>query len=157
MNKVSSGSKQTKETVMKRVLFGGVFDLMHAGHVLAIKKAKSIGDYLIVNVVSDERTRAKKGPTRPILPAKDRVAIISELRDVDEVICLYGDPEYGVIKLLDIVKPDILIMDKNEHGTSLEQIECDKRGIELVYMDRVITDSELDTSGIMQKIIDSSK
>ena len=130
---------------------------MHEVNIYAIKKAKVIGDYLIVNVASDERVRVKKGPTRPILPAVDRVVIVSELRDVDEVICLYGDLDYPVIKLLDIVKPDILILDKNEHGLPLEQEECDKRGIELVYLPRVITDSELDTSNIIKKIIEENK
>lgn len=138
---------------MKKVLIGGMFDLTHLGHIKILRKAKSFGDYLIVNVSSDERTKLKKGKTRPILPAKDRIEIIKELRCVDEVICLEGDDNYPFFKVANIIKPDIIIMDNNEHSKLLKEEEfCKKNNIELIKIDRIITESEMSTTKIINKI-----
>lgn len=138
---------------MKKVLIGGVFDLLHLGHIRALKKAKGYGDYLIVNISSDERVRIKKGNGRPILPAKDRAEIVSELRFVDEVVLYEGETEPNHFRACRQMRPDILIMDDNEHqDLSREKMLCKELGIELVRMPRVITESELDTTKIIEKI-----
>lgn len=45
---------------MKRVITYGTFDLLHYGHINLLKRAKALGDYLIVAVSTDEFTRLKK-------------------------------------------------------------------------------------------------
>lgn len=138
---------------MRKVLIGGVFDLLHLGHIRALKKAKEYGDYLIVNVSSDERVRVKKGIGRPILPAKDRAEIISELRFVDKVVLYEGEIEPNHFRAMREERPDVLIMDDNEHqDLSKEEIFCKKLGIELIKMPRIISESELDTTEIIEKI-----
>uniref|UniRef100_A0A0V0ID07 Ethanolamine-phosphate cytidylyltransferase n=1 Tax=Solanum chacoense TaxID=4108 RepID=A0A0V0ID07_SOLCH len=67
-----------------RVYMDGCFDLMHYGHANAIRQAKELGDELIVGVVSDEEIVANKGP--PVLCMEERLALISGLKWVDEVI-----------------------------------------------------------------------
>lgn len=62
----------------------GCFDLMHYGHANAIRQAKELGDELIVGVVSDEEIVANKGP--PVLCMEERLALVSGLKWVDEVI-----------------------------------------------------------------------
>ncbi len=138
---------------MKKVLIGGVFDLIHLGHIEALKQAKKYGDYLIVNVSSDERVRIKKGTGRPILPAKDRAAILSEFKFVDKVVLYEGEIEPNHFRAMKEERPDILVMDDNEHqDLSKEENLCKELNIELVRMPRIITESEIDTTKIIEKI-----
>ncbi|XP_012079740.1 ethanolamine-phosphate cytidylyltransferase isoform X2 [Jatropha curcas] len=67
-----------------RVYMDGCFDLMHYGHANALRQAKALGDELVVGVVSDEEIIANKGP--PVLPMEERLALVSGLKWVDEVI-----------------------------------------------------------------------
>lgn len=59
----------------------GVFDLFHRGHVELLRKAKTLGDSLIVAVNGDELTSSYK--RRPIMPEEDRLEIVKALRFVD--------------------------------------------------------------------------
>ncbi|ASD68448.1 adenylyltransferase/cytidyltransferase family protein [Pseudoalteromonas piscicida] len=69
---------------MKKVITFGTFDVFHVGHVNILERAKSLGDYLIVGISSDELNLSKKG-RNPIYSIADRLKIISSLRFVDEV------------------------------------------------------------------------
>ena len=69
---------------MKKVLVTGGFDPLHSGHIEYFKEAKKLGHKLIVGVNSDDWLIRKKG--RPFLPLEERVAIINELKVVDQVI-----------------------------------------------------------------------
>lgn len=68
----------------KVVVITGGFDPIHRGHIEYIKAAKELGNILIVGVNSDEWLVRKKG--RSFMPFEDRVAIISELQQVDYAI-----------------------------------------------------------------------
>lgn len=80
--------KEEKKPV--RVYVSIVGDLFHAGHVELFKKARELGDYLIVGVVSDEEVRKHK--REPLTPLEERLPMIAGCRYVDEVIpnCPYG-------------------------------------------------------------------
>ncbi|KAL3001968.1 hypothetical protein AAZX31_08G028100 [Glycine max] len=67
-----------------RVYMDGCFDLMHYGHANALRQAKALGDELVVGLVSDEEIVANKGP--PVLSMEERLALVSGLKWVDEVI-----------------------------------------------------------------------
>lgn len=69
---------------MKTVLVTGGFDPLHSGHIEYFKEAKKLGDRLVVGVNSDDWLTRKKG--KPFLPFHERVAIIKELKMVDQVI-----------------------------------------------------------------------
>ncbi len=62
----------------------GCFDLIHYGHILHFREARSQCDHLIVSITSDRF--AAKSPGRPIYPESHRLAIINELSCVDNVI-----------------------------------------------------------------------
>ena len=84
----------------------GVWDLLHPGHIKLLKRAKALGDFLIVGVVSDKPVKELKGDDRPTQSEEDRLIIVSNLRMVDAAIIqkLY-DPakEMEAISKLDIL------------------------------------------------------
>ena len=69
---------------MKRVYVDMVADLFHYGHVEFLKKARALGDYLLVGICSDNVVQANKG--RTILAMEERVASVAGCRYVDEVL-----------------------------------------------------------------------
>ncbi|MCZ7614479.1 MAG: D-glycero-beta-D-manno-heptose 1-phosphate adenylyltransferase [Ignavibacteriaceae bacterium] len=88
------------------VFTNGVFDLVHAGHVDYLSKAKKLGDVLIVGLNSDDSVKRIKGDRRPILKQEERAFIISNLKPVDYVVLFDDDtPE----KLISEIIPDILV------------------------------------------------
>ena len=91
----------------KKIVFtNGVFDLIHAGHVDYLSKAKNLGDVLIVGLNSDDSVKRIKGNKRPILKQEERAFIISNLKPVDYVIFFDEDtPE----NLISEIIPDILV------------------------------------------------
>jgi rfaE bifunctional protein nucleotidyltransferase chain/domain len=68
------------------VATGGCFDLLHAGHIRMLQAARSLGDCLIVLLNSDASVRLLKGPGRPLVPQRDRAAVLAALDCVDAVI-----------------------------------------------------------------------
>lgn len=67
------------------VFTGGTWDLFHIGHLNVLKKAKTMGDILIVGVSTDSLIKKYKG-SKPILNYKQRIAIIKELKCVDKAV-----------------------------------------------------------------------
>lgn len=69
---------------MKKVITYGTFDLLHVGHINILRRAKELGDYLIVVVSSDEFNLLKHKES--IYPFEDRKLIVESIKYVDEVI-----------------------------------------------------------------------
>ena len=98
--------KKLKDEGKKVVFTNGCFDLIHAGHVDYLLKAKSLGDILIVGLNTDESVKRIKGERRPILKQKERAFIISNLKPVDYVVLFNEDtPKELISELI----PDILV------------------------------------------------
>ena len=142
-------SKKVKKKRIK-VLYGGAFDLLHYAHVLAIKKAKTYGDYLVMAITPDERVRKKKGENKPIISEEERAGIVAALRDVDEVIYQPRAGENWFSELLDLVKPDIILLNKGEI-TPRQREKCFKRGIKVIPFARIKSPSGLSTGKIIEK------
>ena len=70
---------------IKRVITYGTFDLFHFGHLELLRRAKELGDYLVVAVSTDEFNEKSKGKAS-ISTYKERAAIVSAIEYVDEVI-----------------------------------------------------------------------
>lgn len=70
---------------MKVVWTNGCFDVLHRGHIELFKYAKSLGDYLVVGIDTDERVRAAKGPKRPFNAIEDRIAMLECIKYIDEI------------------------------------------------------------------------
>jgi len=99
----------------KIVLVGGCFDILHWGHISFLKKARKLGNYLVVALESDENIRKLKGPNRPIHNQRERKAMLESLRFVDKVIALppmKSDSDYE--KLVRRVNPDIVAVTQGD-------------------------------------------
>ena len=131
---------------MKTIFVNGTFDLLHPGHVSLLTWAKSLGDYLIVGIDTDDRVREKKGSTRPIYNQNDRGIMLVSLSAVDEV--RYFDSDESLENLVKEVKPDIMVVgsdwkDKTVIGSYWSS--------ELKFFDRI---EEYATTKTIQCIID---
>jgi D-sedoheptulose 7-phosphate isomerase len=92
---------------MEVVVFtNGCFDILHAGHIDLLQKAKNLGTKLIVGINSDESVRAIKGNSRPLVSENDRADVLRGLRMVDEVIIFNEPTPQGIIEK---IKPDVLV------------------------------------------------
>lgn len=91
----------------KRVVFtNGCFDIIHAGHIDYLSKAKALGDVMIVGLNSDDSVQRIKGKKRPILKESERAFILMNIKHVDYVVIFNQDtPEQLIAKLI----PDILV------------------------------------------------
>jgi len=91
----------------KRVVFtNGCFDILHRGHVEYLRKAKALGDVLVVGVNTDSSVRRIKGPDRPVIDESDRAFVLAALASVDYVCLFNEDTPYELIRAL---VPDILV------------------------------------------------
>jgi rfaE bifunctional protein nucleotidyltransferase chain/domain len=91
----------------KRIVFtNGCFDILHVGHIRYLRKAKSLGDILVVGLNTDRSVRLIKGEKRPIVPQKDRAEVLASLEFVDYVV-FFDEPD--PFTLIGKVKPHILV------------------------------------------------
>ncbi len=94
---------------MKKVMVGGVFNILHKGHVFFLKKAKSLGDFLIVIIASDKTVLRNKKPL--IFSAEERKQIIETLNFVDSVRIGYEINNVSdYLKIIKNEKPDIIAL-----------------------------------------------
>lgn len=112
-------------SAIKTVIAFGTFDILHAGHLHYLEKAKSLGDKLIVVVARDENVLKEKG-ARPYLCEKDRLSLIKALKVVDKaVLGLSGDK----FKVIAKYKPDIIALgyDQKVDYVALKKFLRDKK------------------------------
>lgn len=88
------------------VFTNGVFDILHAGHVMYLEAARAMGDILVVGMNTDESVRRIKGPTRPVNVQEDRAFVLAALRCVDHVVLFDEDTPLILITTL---MPDVLV------------------------------------------------
>ena len=86
------------------VLANGCFDLLHVGHIRYLDEARRLGDVLFVGINSDASVARLKGQGRPLMPATERLEVLTALRAVDHVIVFDDDTADGLIRAL---KPDV--------------------------------------------------
>jgi D-beta-D-heptose 7-phosphate kinase/D-beta-D-heptose 1-phosphate adenosyltransferase len=88
------------------VFTNGCFDLIHGGHVELFRKAKRLGDVLVVGLNTDASVRRLKGPGRPIFPLRERLEVLAAFEDVDYVTWFAeATPRKTIAALL----PDVLV------------------------------------------------
>ena len=115
---VNSSGKIVSLTVLKKKLTperkkkrniaftNGCFDILHAGHISYLEKAKGENRVLIVGVNSDASVRKIKGSKRPIVDQKNRARLLAALACVDYVVIFN---EATPLNLITAVSPDVLI------------------------------------------------
>jgi len=91
----------------KRIVFtNGCFDIIHLGHVEYLKKAKALGDVLVVGLNSDSSVRAIKGKAKPVNNEAARAKVLAAFYFVD-FVTIFGEPTPE--KLIKKLKPGILV------------------------------------------------
>lgn len=90
----------------KIVFTNGCFDILHHGHTYFLKKAKELGDILIVGLNSDSSVKKLKGPNRPKLAASSRAKILAALPVVDYIVIFDDDTAEHLVSL---IKPDVYV------------------------------------------------
>ncbi len=88
------------------VLAGGVFDIIHPGHIHTLNAAKALGDVLVV-VVATDNTSVKMKKRRPLHSQEQRQELVSSLSMVD--LCLIGQEE-DIFKTVNRVRPQIIAL-----------------------------------------------
>ena len=91
---------------LKIVLAGGVFDIIHPGHIHTLKDAKALGDVLVV-VVATDNTSVKMKKRRPLHDQEQRRELVNSLSMVD--LCLVGQEE-DIFKTVDLVRPQVIAL-----------------------------------------------
>ncbi|ARS64013.1 FAD synthase [Candidatus Nitrosomarinus catalina] len=91
---------------LRVVLAGGVFDIIHPGHISTLNAAKALGDVLVV-VVATDNTAVKMKKRRPIHSQEQRQELVNSLSVVD--LCLIGQ-ENDIFKTVNLVKPQIIAL-----------------------------------------------
>ena len=100
--------KNLNKTNKQIILTSGCFDIVHVGHMNTLRKAKQLGDILMVCLSSDEQIKKLKGETRPINNYQDRIDLFKTINYVDYII-LYNEEniekEYTLDCIINIVNP----------------------------------------------------
>jgi glycerol-3-phosphate cytidylyltransferase len=128
---------------MRKVITYGTYDLLHVGHINLLRRARELGDYLIVVVSSDE-FNAIKGK-KAYYSFEDRKKILEAIRYVDEVL-----PEYTWEQKIDDVvnnNVDVFVMGDDWTG----KFDFLKEYCEVVYLPRT---EGISTTKIKQDLFD---
>ncbi len=121
------------------VLVGGCFDILHLGHITFLKKAKNLGEKLVVLLESDQNIQKNKGNNRPINNQENRAKILESLRMVDQVVKLpemKTDQDY--LKIIKKIKPTIIAVTQNDHNLINKENQAKLVGAKLVEVTELI-------------------
>lgn len=132
------------------VLTSGTFDLLHVGHLRYLQAVKALGEVMIVLLSGDDRTKARKGPSRPIISEDDRAQMLDALKIVDYVLI---DPAKSAPDLIDPVHEEIVsLLDPDLYATDGE----DPRFFNILDKSKLLvlprTDQQVSTSTIIESI-----
>ena len=111
------------------VLTGGSFDILHAGHIEFLRRAKDLGDELIVFLESDGKIKNIKGENRPVNSQSDRAAVLAHLPMVSYVLpltTLKTDQDYEI--LVKRLEPDIIAVSGSDKVFEWEK-RLEKEGL----------------------------
>lgn len=118
-----------KQQGKKVVLAGGCFDILHAGHIAFLEKAKKSGDVLFLLLESDQAIRKLKGKKRPINKQSIRAKILSAVEFVDFIILLpkpFTTNDYqGLVKKLE---PDVIAVTAGDPNLKEKKFQAKEVG-----------------------------
>ena len=118
----------------KKVFVSGCYDLLHSGHVEFFRQAAQYGD-LYVGIGSDNTILHYKNH-RTIYSEQERLFMVRSIKYVKEAYINAGDGILDFLPTLDIVKPDILVVN-SDGGSEQKRKVCEERGMEYIVLDRV--------------------
>ena len=133
---------------MKTILTAGVFDLLHFGHVELFRRAKALGDRLVVAVQEDRSILKYKPEAKTVYSTEERRYLVAAIRYVDEAIT-YDD----VDRLVQETGFDVFVMggDQTHAGFQRAETWCREHGKETVRLART---EGISTSALKQSLKD---
>ena len=110
------------------VLAGGVFDIIHPGHLFTLSSAKKLGDVLVISIAKDETVQKLKN-RYPLNKEKMRQKLVGSLRIVD--LALLGNTT-DMFKMIETVKPDVIALGYDQKHNTDELIkESNRRSLQI--------------------------
>ena len=119
--------------VNKKVFVSGCYDLLHSGHVEFFQQASQFGD-LYVGIGSDA-TYLEYKHRKPMFPQEERLFMVKNIKAVKEAYVNEGSGVIDFIPTLDLVKPDIFVVNA-EGGSAAKRQLCEERGIQYIELER---------------------
>lgn len=134
--------KASERAKFSVVLTGGVFDVLHMGHVLTLSEARKLGDVLVAVVATNETVEKRKGK-KPLHDAEYRRAMVEVLKPVDAAIVGCAD----WMETFARVKPDIVAFGYDQSPIPLPE------GCRSAHLKEVVSDpSVAKTSAVIRKL-----
>jgi len=132
----------------KRVVFtNGCFDILHSGHIDLLRRARDLGDVLVVAINSDSSVVRLKGLGRPVIPEHERAELLDGLEMVDFVFWFEEDtPQRAILTL----HPDILVKGADWTDNIVGQREVEGWGGKVFSLPLVEGQS---TTGIVERVL----
>jgi len=132
----------------RRVVFtNGCFDILHSGHIDLLRRARALGDALVVAINSDPSVARVKGPNRPIIPQQERAELLDGMEMVDFVCTFEEDTPLEAILH---IRPDVLVKGADWTANIVGQPEVERWGGTVVALPLVYGCS---TTGIIERVL----
>lgn len=122
-----------QDTQKKKVFVSGCYDLLHSGHVEFFRQAAQYGD-LYVGIGSDKTILHYKNH-KTVYSEQERLFMVQSIKYVKEAYINAGDGILDFLPTLDIVKPDILLVN-SDGGSDSKRKVCEERGMEYIVLER---------------------
>lgn len=135
MEQLKIAKTQLKKENKKIILTSGCFDIVHVGHLNTLKKAKELGDILIVCLSSDSQIQKLKGNTRPINKFEDRLNLFKTITYVDYIIPYeekFIETEETLGSIMKLLDPDIWVKGSDYTREAIQEKHPYLRSIEIL-------------------------
>ncbi|WP_414664003.1 adenylyltransferase/cytidyltransferase family protein [Horticoccus sp. 23ND18S-11] len=114
--------EQLRREGRRVVLTNGVFDLLHTGHLYYLKRARELGDVLVIALNADTSVRALKGPSRPVQDELQRAYALGALACIDGIV-IFREPR--LTAEIRALRPDVYC---KAGDYTLEKLNPEERG-----------------------------
>jgi len=126
---VASAARALQSAGKKVVFTNGCFDILHSGHIDLLRRARGLGDALVVAINTDNSVVRMKGSNRPIIPQQERAEVLNEMEMVD-FVCTFD--EDTPLETIQEIHPDVLVKGADWTANIVGQKEVESWGGKVV-------------------------
>jgi len=147
LQEVAARVRRLQSAEQKIVFTNGCFDILHAGHIEILRRARDSGDVLVVAINSDASVARLKGSNRPIIPERERAELLDGFEMVDFVCSFDEDtPQEAILK----IHPDVLVKGADWTDNIVGQREVESWGGKVLTLPLV---EGCSTTGIVERVL----
>jgi len=143
---VAAEVRKLQSTGKTIVFTNGCFDILHAGHVDLLRRARALGDVLVIAINTDASIARLKGPDRPIISQNERAELLDGMEMVD-FVCMF-DEDTPLQAILEI-HPDVLVKGADWTANIVGHSEVESWGGKVMALPLVPGSS---TTGIIERV-----